>query len=133
MMQSLKTVNGLRIFFEEMGDMAFFAGRFFRELFSSPFEHKELLRQCYIVGVKSLFLVAVTGFILGLVFTLQSRPTLMKFGHLKRNLGAGAFLLRGIDGINAELGILGSCFNIARMITISGGVCQLMSILENVK
>jgi phospholipid/cholesterol/gamma-HCH transport system permease protein len=80
MMQSLKTVNGLRIFFEEMGDMAFFAGRFFRELFSSPFEHKELLRQCYIVGVKSLSLVAVTGFILGLVFTLQSRPTLMKFG-----------------------------------------------------
>ena len=80
MAQSLKIVNGLRTFFEEMGDMAFFAGRFFRQLFSRPFEYKELLRQCYIIGVKSLFLVAVTGFILGLVFTLQSRPTLMKFG-----------------------------------------------------
>jgi len=57
----------------------------------------------------------------------------LQFGHLKRNLGVGAFLLRGIDGINAELGILGTCFNIARMITISGGVCQLMSILDNVK
>jgi phospholipid/cholesterol/gamma-HCH transport system permease protein len=80
MAQSFKMANGLRTFFEEMGDMAFFAGRFFSQLFSKPFEHKELLRQCYIVGVKSLFLVAVTGFILGLVFTLQSRPTLMKFG-----------------------------------------------------
>lgn len=57
----------------------------------------------------------------------------LQFGHLKRNLGVGAFLLRGIDGINAELGILGTYFNIARMITISGGVCQLMSILDNVK
>jgi phospholipid/cholesterol/gamma-HCH transport system permease protein len=80
MAQSLKIVNGLRTFFEEMGDMAFFAGRFFRQLFSSPFEYKELFRQCYVIGVKSLFLVAVTGFILGLVFTLQSRPTLLKFG-----------------------------------------------------
>ncbi|MEP5503584.1 MAG: hypothetical protein ABJL44_07070 [Algibacter sp.] len=43
------------------------------------------------------------------------------------------FLLRGIDGINAEFGILGTCFNIARMITISGGVYQLMSILEHIK
>ena len=57
----------------------------------------------------------------------------LQFGHLKRNLGAGAFLLRGIDGINAELGVLGTCFNIARMITISGGVRQLMSTLESVK
>jgi len=80
MAQSLKMANGLRTFFEEIGDMAFFAGRFFRQLFSSPFEYKELFRQCYIIGVKSLFLVAVTGFILGLVFTLQSRPTLLKFG-----------------------------------------------------
>jgi phospholipid/cholesterol/gamma-HCH transport system permease protein len=80
MAQSLKIANGLTTFFEEMGDMAFFAGRFFRQLFSRPFEYKELLRQCYIIGVKSLFLVAVTGFILGLVFTLQSRPTLVKFG-----------------------------------------------------
>jgi phospholipid/cholesterol/gamma-HCH transport system permease protein len=80
MAQSLKIANGLTTFFEEMGDMAFFAGRFFRQLFSRPFEYKELLRQCYIIGVKSLFLVAVTGFILGWVFTLQSRPTLVKFG-----------------------------------------------------
>lgn len=67
-------------FFAEIGDMTFFAGRFFRELFSKPFEFRELLRQCYNMGNRSLFLVIVTGFILGLVFTLQSRPTLMQFG-----------------------------------------------------
>lgn len=73
-------LDRLKAFFEEIGDMTFFAGRFFREVFSSPFEFKELLRQCYNVGNRSLFLVSVTGFILGLVFTLQSRPTLMEFG-----------------------------------------------------
>ena len=52
------------------------------------------------------------------------------FGHIKRNLGAGAFLLRGMAGVNAELSILGTCFNIARMITIMGGVRPL---LENLK
>jgi len=32
------------------------------------------------MGNKSLLLVSVTGFIIGLVFTLQSRPTLEQFG-----------------------------------------------------
>jgi phospholipid/cholesterol/gamma-HCH transport system permease protein len=67
-------------FFAEIGDMAYFAGRFFREVVKPPFEFKELLRQCYYMGNRSLLLVLVTGFILGLVFTLQSRPTLTEFG-----------------------------------------------------
>jgi phospholipid/cholesterol/gamma-HCH transport system permease protein len=70
----------LKNFFTEVGEMSYFAGRFFKELFSMPFEFKELLRQCYNMGNRSLLLVGVTGFILGLVFTLQSRPTLMEFG-----------------------------------------------------
>lgn len=60
--------------------MTYFAGRFFSEVIKPPFEFKELLRQCYYMGNRSLLLVGVTGFILGLVFTLQSRPTLMEFG-----------------------------------------------------
>ena len=67
-------------FFVEIGDMARFAGRFFRESVSPPFEFRELLKQCYYMGNKSFFLVAVTGFILGVVFTLQTRPTLEEFG-----------------------------------------------------
>lgn len=73
-------ITQVKSFFAEIGDMTLFAGRFFRELFSRPFEFRELLRQCYNMGNRSLFLVVVTGFILGLVFTLQSRPTLMQFG-----------------------------------------------------
>lgn len=42
------------------------------------------------------------------------------FGHMKRNLGAGQFLLRGTSKVNAEVSLLGTCFNIARMITILG-------------
>ncbi|GAB5400554.1 MAG: ABC transporter permease [Aureisphaera sp.] len=67
-------------FFFELGDMSLFAGRYFREVFIRPYEFRELLNQCYIIGYRSLLLVGVTGFILGLVFTLQSRPTLMEFG-----------------------------------------------------
>jgi len=44
------------------------------------------------------------------------------FGHIKRNLGVGAFLLRGLEGVNAEINMLGTCFNITRMISILGGV-----------
>lgn len=70
----------LSTFFTEVGEVSAFAGRFFREVFSKPFETGEMLRQCYHMGNRSLLLVGVTGFILGLVFTLQSRPTLMEFG-----------------------------------------------------
>lgn len=80
MSKSSSFLNRSKSFFAEIGDMTYFAGRFFRELFSRPFEFRELLRQCYNMGNRSLFLVIVTGFILGLVFTLQSRPTLTQFG-----------------------------------------------------
>ena len=39
---------------------------------------------------------------------------------MKNNLGAGQFMMRGRSGVNAELSILSSCFNIARMITLIG-------------
>jgi len=72
--------GNIRAFFEEVGDMSRFAARFFREAVSPPFEFRELLKQCYYMGNKSFFLVGVTGFILGIVFTLQTRPTLEEFG-----------------------------------------------------
>ena len=57
-----------------------FIARFFKELRSSPFEWKEFINQCYQVGAKSLPLVSLTGFITGIVFTKQSRPSLVSFG-----------------------------------------------------
>ena len=106
-------------FFVEIGDLTLFAGRFFKEAFSLPFEFKELVRQCNNVGNRSLLLVGVTGFILGLVFTLQSRPTLMEFGaeswmpsmvgiSIVREIGPVIIALicagRVGSGIGAELG-----------------------------
>jgi phospholipid/cholesterol/gamma-HCH transport system permease protein len=57
-----------------------FAMRFFKEAATPPFEVKEFLKQCYFIGNKSLTLVGITGFIMGLVLTIQSRPTLVEFG-----------------------------------------------------
>lgn len=57
-----------------------FIVRFFREAFKPPFEFQEIIRQCYHVGFKSLSLITLTGFITGLVFTKQSRPSLAEFG-----------------------------------------------------
>lgn len=67
-------------FLIETGDMTRFAGRFFRELIKPRPEIEEFIRQCYLVGYKSLPLVGITGFIMGLVMTIQSRPTLVEFG-----------------------------------------------------
>jgi len=106
-------------FLIEIGELAYFARRFFKELFKKPFEFKELLRQCYSIGNKSLLLVGVTGFIIGLVITLQTRPTLEEFGaeswmpsmvsiSIIREIGpviiALTFAGRIASGIGAELG-----------------------------
>ncbi|MES0447529.1 MAG: IS1182 family transposase [Desulfobacterales bacterium] len=44
----------------------------------------------------------------------------LPFGHIKRNLNAGHFLLRGLDGVRAEMSLLSTCFNMARLINIFG-------------
>lgn len=67
-------------FLEEVGGISNFTARFFREGFRPRYEIAELIRQCYWVGYKSLPLVGITAFIMGLVLTIQSRPTLVKFG-----------------------------------------------------
>ncbi|MFN8300777.1 MAG: ABC transporter permease [Chitinophagales bacterium] len=73
-------VTGLRDFFEQAGEISRFTGRFFQEVFVPPYEFREILRQAFEIGYKSLPLVGLTAFIIGLVLTLQSRPTLVEFG-----------------------------------------------------
>lgn len=70
----------LKNIFSEAGNVTLFSVRFFKEVFKFPFEIKEFFKQCYYIGYKSLPLVGITGFIMGLVLTLQSRPTLAEFG-----------------------------------------------------
>lgn len=50
----------------------------------------------------------------------------LPFGHIKRNLNGGAFLVRGLGAVKAEWALLSSCFNIARMITLTAGVSGLI-------
>lgn len=54
----------------------------------------------------------------------------LQFGHIKRNLNGGHFLLRGLEGVKAEFAILASCFNITRMIKLLGGVSSMVNILK---
>ncbi len=69
-----------RQFFGETGDTAKFALRFFIWGLRPRYETKELARQCYVIGYKSLPLVGLTGFIMGLVLTMQLRPSLIEYG-----------------------------------------------------
>jgi transposase len=54
------------------------------------------------------------------IYKKRKEKVELPFGHIKGNLKAGAFLLRGIKGVNAEMALLSTCFNISRMITILG-------------
>jgi phospholipid/cholesterol/gamma-HCH transport system permease protein len=67
-------------FFIIFSDVASFIGKFFKESFKRPFEWNELIKQSYEIGYRSLLLITLTGFITGLVFTKQSRPSLSEFG-----------------------------------------------------
>ena len=67
-------------FLTEFADVFIFIAQIFRETFSRHFEFKEFLRQCFQIGYKSLPLISVTGAIMGLVLTIQSRPVLVDFG-----------------------------------------------------
>ncbi len=67
-------------FLSELGDFSLFLSRIAKETFSRNFEFREFLRQCFLIGYKTLPLVSVTGIIMGLVLTIQSRPVLLSFG-----------------------------------------------------
>lgn len=67
-------------FFTDIADATLFITSIVTNTFSRDFEFKEFFRQCFQIGYKSLALISVTGFIMGLVLTIQSRPVLVDFG-----------------------------------------------------
>lgn len=73
-------LTGFKRFLFEAGELSRFAGRFFSEWFRPRYEWAELLRQCFVIGYKSLPLVGLTAFILGLVLTMQLRPSMVDYG-----------------------------------------------------
>jgi phospholipid/cholesterol/gamma-HCH transport system permease protein len=76
----MKPIKIKSTFIEETGELARFSRQFFKEFSKCDQEWEEFLKQCFWVGYKSLPLVATTAFIMGLVLTIQSRPTLVEFG-----------------------------------------------------
>jgi phospholipid/cholesterol/gamma-HCH transport system permease protein len=64
----------------ETGNLWRFVIQFFKEGFKPKYEFRELLNQCYQIGNKTLPLVGITGFIMGLVITIQSHPSMEAFG-----------------------------------------------------
>jgi phospholipid/cholesterol/gamma-HCH transport system permease protein len=67
-------------FLTDLADVFLFIMRIVNETFSKGFEFKEFFRQCFKIGYKTLPLISVTGIIMGLVLTIQSRPVLVEFG-----------------------------------------------------
>ena len=79
---SLKTpfVNFINGVFNDVNNWLSFHIRFLKEVFMPKYEVREFFNQAYLVGYKSFPLILITGFIMGLVLTIQSRPTLAQFG-----------------------------------------------------
>lgn len=105
--------------FSDVGNVTLFIVAVFRETFTRGFEFREFFYQCYKIGYKSLPLISITGVIMGLVLTIQSRPVLVDFGAVSMLPGMVAVsLIREMgpvitalicagkvgSGIGAELG-----------------------------
>ena len=70
----------LKLFLTEAGDISRFAARFFKQWFKPRYEIAEFIRQCFVIGYKSFPLVGLTAFIMGLVLTMQLRPSMEDYG-----------------------------------------------------
>lgn len=70
----------IKLFLEEAGDLSRFTGRFFAQAFKPRYEIAEFTRQCYLIGYNSLPLIGLTSFIMGLVLTMQLRPSMIEYG-----------------------------------------------------
>jgi phospholipid/cholesterol/gamma-HCH transport system permease protein len=78
--KTIEKTKEANVFFSGIGDFFLFLWKTTRETFSLNFEFNEFLRQCFQIGYKTLPLISVTGLIMGLVLTIQSRPVLVDFG-----------------------------------------------------
>ena len=77
---SIKQSSKFNLFLVNTANVFLFLGKVFKNTFSKNFEFREFLKHCFQIGNKSFGLISVTGTIIGLVLTIQSRPVLLKFG-----------------------------------------------------
>lgn len=118
-LRTSRPFRSLRNALEQAGSLALFSARFFLRVFLRPYEIGEIRRHVDELGAKSLPLAGITGFIVGLILAMQTRPTLFRFGadsflpamvaiSFVRELGPviTALIVAGrvSSGIGAELG-----------------------------
>jgi phospholipid/cholesterol/gamma-HCH transport system permease protein len=111
--------KSLTAFFITVAGLTNFSLRFFKEVVKPPYEFAEIKKHMDVLGIKTMPIVTVTGFIIGLVLAMQSQPIMKKFGaeaflpgmvalSVVRELGpvitALIFAGRVSSGIGAELG-----------------------------
>lgn len=80
----MKASQSLQTFFTETGAISRFVYRCFYELVRPRYEVRQFIRQCFLVGYRSLPLIGITGFIMGLVLTMQLRPSLVAYGVVSK-------------------------------------------------
>lgn len=117
--ETLLHKSKISMFFKNSGDVVLFIINVIKNTFSRKFEFNEFLKQCFQVGNKSLPLISITGIVIGVVLTIQSRPVLVDFGAVTMLPGMVAIsILREMgpvitalicagkvgSGIGAELG-----------------------------
>lgn len=80
-------------FLSDAGEMSYFGLRAIASAVAPPYEWAELLQQLEQIGARSVPLVAAAGFALGIVLTLHTHDTLIKFGAvaLSPTLQAASF------------------------------------------
>ncbi len=106
-------------FFATISGLTKFNWEFIKQVFLPPYEIPEIRKHMDELGVKTLPIVSVTGFIIGLVLAMQSYPVLVRFGasdflpgmvalsvvrELAPVITALIFAGRVSSGIGAELG-----------------------------
>jgi phospholipid/cholesterol/gamma-HCH transport system permease protein len=69
-----------RAFFEWFGELGLFTAGVARAGASRRFSVRELLHQCDEIGARSVWLVAVAGAAIGVVLSLETRNSLIRFG-----------------------------------------------------
>jgi phospholipid/cholesterol/gamma-HCH transport system permease protein len=72
--------ENLQLFFKETGEQYWFTVRFFKQCFKAKFEWSAFVKQCFVIGYQSLPLIGLTAFIMGLVLTMQLRPSMVDYG-----------------------------------------------------
>lgn len=119
MIKNLSIEKRLLEFFITIAGLFEFSIRFMKEIFVPPYEIEQIRKHMDELGIKTLPIVSVTGFIIGLVVAMQTQPVLLRFGaeaylpgsvgiSIVRELGpvitALIFAGRVSSGIGAELG-----------------------------